>query len=267
MNSLDVIILNRNLRKVTESLAETLRSFGEVRGVYVVDAGSSASEVATDTFARDDSPEAMSRGLRLNRGYNLGLSKWIELGHSDADWVLLLPNDAELIVGDFSRLFSVVEPIEQVAAIVPTSEDNPYGSLIASNGVSLGWLFYEGPIFLRASYVRFRRAIGSEMFDNSNFRSFSSFLELAFQIYSANMSVAVTNLVSFSENNQYLIGQHDLIGTEPFDTNLQLFLKEGSDWLAKKYGFADRRNLENITRLLFDEFIATNPDINLSPAR
>lgn len=265
MKSVDVIILNRNLRRVTERLADDLSSHKEISEVFVVDAGSSEIEVASGTFARDDSPEVVEHGLRLCRGFNLGLSKWVEQNRPTVEWVLLLPNDAELVSADFSRFLSGAEANEQMVAVVPVSEDNPYDSLIHAGGLSLAWLFYEGPILIRASYIRHRSSIGARMFDSANFRGYASFLELAFQIYCSNLCMGVTNLIRFSENNEHLISEHNLIGTEPFSENLELLLREGREWLSQKYGFTDRRNLENATRLLFEEYIGKNPASGLSP--
>jgi hypothetical protein len=264
--TIDAIILNRNLRDATERLFKNLESVGEISKVYVTDAGSGLDEVAQGTFVRDDSASALKEGLRICRGYNLGISRWIGLS-SDAEWVLLLPNDAEIISAEFRKLMKSISGYPSIVAVIPISEDNPYGPLLDESGVGLGWLFYEGPILLRSEYIRYRNEIGSPLFDHSNFRGFASFLELAFQIYATNRGVAVTNLVSFSENNEYLIGYHHLIGTEPYDENLKLLLSEGEKWLARKYGFTDRRNLENATRLLFEEFVLINPDVDLLPAQ
>jgi hypothetical protein len=77
--TVDVIILNRNLKAVTEQLVTHLAKLDGIGGVYVADSGSTDTEVSSHTIARDDSEFARVNGLRINRGFNLGLLEWLKL--------------------------------------------------------------------------------------------------------------------------------------------------------------------------------------------
>lgn len=263
--TVDVIILNRNLRVVTDALADSLNVISEVHQVYVVDSGSAKGEVSALTFVRDDSQLAIANGLRINRGFNLGLSTWLTL-ESDSTWVLLLPNDSELVFADFPSLLGVASRTPELVAILPTSQDNAYAPLIDETGIALAWNFHEGPLLVRSDFVRAQLMRGATLFDSANFRGFASFLELSFQVYASDRCLGVTNLIQFKENTSHLLTQHALIGTEPQEENLSKLIQEGKEWLVSKYGFSDRRNLELATRLLFEEFCIGHPEIVLKPA-
>lgn len=263
--AVDGIILNRNLREVTDRLAESLEVLEGIDSVYVVDAGSTDSEISKRTFIRDSSSEARRNGLRLNRGFNLGLSAWMETSPT-SEWVFMLPNDSIVTSADFVGLEETLGQLEEIVAVVPVSGSNSYEPLIGSDRLALAWNFHEGPILLRRDYVAGRINSGHSVFDDDNFRGFASFLELSFQIYLSNFAAAVTNFVTLQEDNKYLLTLHELIGTEPFSQNLQLLFGEGRDWLQAKYGTSDRRALELASRLLFEEFRRVNPHVKVKPA-
>jgi hypothetical protein len=263
--TVDVIILNRNLKAVTDQLVTHLAKLDGIGGVYVADSGSTDTEVSSHTIARDDSEFARVNGLRINRGFNLGLLEWLKL-QKHSEWVLLLPNDAELVSANLNDLLELAEGTSDIAAIIPITDDNPYSSLIQESGASLVWNIHEGPIMLRRNFVVDSFDLAGQVFDSSNFRSYASFLDLSFKIYASDRCIIATNLVRFRENKLHQLTKHTLIGTEPQDESLALLLAEGKKWMASKYGFTDRRNLELATRLLFEEFCIVHPEIEIKPA-
>jgi hypothetical protein len=179
---------------------------------------------------------------------------------------MLLPNDAELLKGDFRQLTSILNPLEGVIAALPVSPDSPYGKLLGEDGLALGWNFHEGPVILRSSYVLERVSSSNHLFDPSNFRGYCSFLELALQAYAQDKAIVATNLVSFSENTSHLLSSYELIATEPLSSNRELLIQEGEEWLARKYGYRDRRNLELVCRLVFEEYLVVHPELTIRPA-
>tara|TARA_B110000503_G_scaffold143292_1_gene243863 strand:+ start:3483 stop:4280 length:798 start_codon:yes stop_codon:yes gene_type:complete len=263
--TVDVIILNRNLKAVTDQLAKHLAKLNGIGGVYVADSGSTDAEISSRTIAREDSEFARINGLRINRGFNLGLLEWLKLDNP-SEWVLLLPNDAELVSANLNELLELVGGTSDIAAILPITDDNPYSSLIQDSGASLVWNIHEGPIMLRRNFVVDSVALAGQVFDSSNFRSYASFLDLSFKIYASDRCIVATNLLRFRENKLHQLTKHTLIGTEPQDESLALLLAEGKKWMALKYGFTDRRNLELATRLLFEEFCIVHPEVDIKPA-
>jgi hypothetical protein len=262
---LDALILNRNLRLVTDNLVRDLDSREGIGQVHVVDAGSRPEEVSKRTLIRDDSDIAIKTGLRINRGFNLGLEAWMKI-EEKSEWVLLVPNDSVVLDADVPRLLEMVSRYTSICAIIPVNDANAYDPLIDKTGIAIGWNFYEGPLIVRTSYVQERLDSGITLFDNDNFRGYASFLELAFQAYAADNAIAISNLVRFREDNHHLLKFHQLIGTESPSENTNLLVAEGKNWLLKKYGFHDRRNLELATRLLFEEFRQVHPEIPFKSA-
>ena len=263
--TVDVLILNRNLKEVTDKLAASLETLPSINQIYVIDAGSKPEEVSSRTLVRDGGSTATTQGLRPNRGFNLGIESW-SLLEQKADWILLLPNDAEILNSSFYELLAAIENHDAIVGAVPVASDNPYINLLSDSGLGLGWNFHEGPILLRSSFVLSRLKEGGLLFDPGNFRGYCAFLELAFQIYSVDKALVATNLVSFTENTNHLLSKHELIGTEPITENRRLLISEGEQWLKMKYGYTDRRNLELVCRLLFEEFLSVHPDLGIPPA-
>lgn len=263
--SIDCLVLNRNLKAVTDNLCEEMESFAEVGQCFVVDAGSKDDEVSNRTLIRDSSPIALEQGLRPNRGFNLGIKAWLEFGA--ADWVMLLPNDSEVENFEATEILSQVNAQDSVVAIVPVSARSPYNHLLEKQPLALAWNVNEGPILLRRGFLE--NAYGQQgfqLFDGNNFRGYCSFLDLAFKIYSMNFGLAITNKISFIENTKYTISHFELMKTEPYEENINLMLSEGKIWLTEKFGYSDRRNLEQVVRLAYEEFLRSNPGCSIPSA-
>jgi hypothetical protein len=256
----DVIILNRNMRRITDALVETIKRCEQVKFCGVVDSGSREVEVSTYTFARDSSENVLRLGLRPNKGFHLGLSAWLELD-SSSPWVLLLPNDSEIVEWNISELLSEINEEEKIVCVVPISPENPYRVMLPRSRIAFGWNFHEGPLLLRKSFVIDRFTNQGHVLDPKNFRGYMSFIELAFQCYTNNLGIVATDKIAFTENTSHIIQNHQLIGTEPIEINLQLLINEGEDWLVNKYGVRDRWSFELVTRLVFEEFLKVNPEI------
>ena len=74
------------------------------------------------------------------------------------------------------------------------------------------------------------------LFDGTNFRGYGSEHELIAKAYANNWAAAITSSVYTSENETHLLTKSDLIKTEPYAENLDLYIKEGLAWMKRKYG-------------------------------
>jgi hypothetical protein len=171
---------------------------------------------------------------------------------------MLLPNDSEVVKFDVDAVLALSSKITNLAAIVPLSPSSHYINNFDEHRYEIAWHFDEGPIIFSRHFLNSISDKGTELFDNDNFRGYLSFIELATKIYASNKCMAATDLISFKENKSHTIKKYELIGTEPYDSNIELMLSEGKDWLLKKYGFEDRKSLELISRLLYEEFRSVN---------
>ena len=261
---IDILILNRNMKVVTDNLVDHLSQQPDVNFIGVIDSGSRSEEKSKWTFVGDDSEPVLETGLRPNRGYQLGLGSWIEL-NTGSEWVLLLPNDSELFSWNCEQLISQIEDCREIVAVIPLSPTNPYRTILPESRIALGWNFHEGPIIFRKDYVHNRICTNRPIFDTNNFRGYLSFIEVAIQAYANNLAIVGTDLISFSENKSHLIKSHSLIDTEPLEESYHKLILEGEQWLSAKYGLNDRWSFELICRLLFEEFMDVNPSFPFSP--
>lgn len=257
--TVDALVLNRNLRNVTDKLVEDLLTLNTFANVGVIDSGSQNSEVSKYTLVKSETIDAKNFGLRINRGFNLGINWWLNQKNT-SDFLLLLPNDTEISEFNWHDLSNVLPLDLNVGAIVPLSIDSPYQKIVHKSRVGIGWNFNEGPICLNKKFIELMDSCGTQVFDSSNFRGYLSFIELAVKIYGNSFVMLATNLISYQENESHLLKHYDLIKTEKKLLNEELLIKEGSVWLSKKYGFLDSWAFENMARLLFEDYLNTISD-------
>lgn len=257
LTRLSVVILNRNLGDVCDSLVADLKLRG-VNDIFVVDASSSPSLRSKNATLTPKDPGIISKGLRINRGYNLGLGQAI--ANSKADWVLCLPVDTEIDAFHFEKLLVQLQQYPSVVAVCPLETNSPYLSLVPESGLGIAWKIPEGPIFLQSDFVRvFQEGDRVRIFDDENFRGYLSFVELALRIYGNNKAFGVSSLIQVHEREDYLLNFSDLMKTEPLEINKYLLVTEGISWLKEKYGLVDRWSFENMARLVFEDFVSKNP--------
>jgi hypothetical protein len=258
--SVDALVLNRNLISVTDELIQTLQNFNVFRRLGVIDSGSQKEQISKYTVVRSGTLDAENFGLRINRGFNLGIRWWLNQEET-SDFLLLLPNDTEVKRFDWENLCAVLPQRLEIGAIIPLAQESPYLQIIDASGIGLGWSFNEGPIFLSKKFLRFVDNCGTEVFDSDNFRGFMSFVELAIRIYANNFCMVATSHMSYIENESHLLDHAELIRTEEKLLNEELLVKEGCTWLNKKYAIKDVWAFENIARLLFQDYIGSIGDM------
>ena len=250
------IIINRNMGDVCDELRKKLLSKG-VSDVIVVDS-------STDPFLQSKfmtigalDQNALKQGYRINRGFNLGLSYALE--NYDFDWIFCVPVDTEITELNLNAFDVDSKSFPKIVAYTLPEKNNPYLPLI-NNKIGLLWNILEGPILLRHDFIS-RYKIGKTvlLFDEENFRSYLSYKELAFRIYSANFAIGIYNGFIVAEKEELLLTYSELMKTESFSLNKQLLISEGQEWLFKKYGIFDRWSFETIIRLLYEEFLKVNP--------
>ena len=74
-------------------------------------------------------------------------------------------------------------------------------------------------------------------------------------------SAAITSEVWSEENETYLLNRNKLIKTENYERNLELYIKEGKDWMKKKYGFSSKWDMQMYVKLFYDKFFEYNPTL------
>ena len=64
------------------------------------------------------------------------------------------------------------------------------------------------------------------MFDGTNFRGYGIEHELIAKGYINDWASAITSKIMIKENESYLLNKSDLIKTEPYELNMNLYLEE-----------------------------------------
>ena len=71
----------------------------------------------------------------------------------------------------------------------------------------------------------------------------------------------IINQVYLEENESYLLNHHDLIKTDSYSKNLNLYYNEGLKWMKRKYGFNNKWLLQNYVKLFYDDFFMNHPEL------
>ena len=260
---IDVAILNRNLGEVCDRLVEHLGMLGvHSQQIVVVDCSTDELLASKYSAARVSTPDAIEHGLRFNRGMNIALDH-LDGKTESSEWVLFLPVDTEIHSWNMAELLSQAKSIRNLVAIKPLDPNSPYVPLARPHPIAVGWNFEEGPWLIRRDFIDLQRAISPDgnFFDVKNFRGYLTSLELAFRAYASDFCVGATSLVTMSENEEYLIQRSELLRTESKEENWALMLAEGEIWLAGKYGFLDPWTLAWVTRLMYEHYMETHPEL------
>ena len=98
------------------------------------------------------------------------------------------------------------------------------------------------------------------IFDGYNFRGYHSESEIIAKAYANNWAAAITTDVFAEENESYLLNKSDLIKTESYEENLRLYIKDGENWLRRKYGFNSRWAMQQYVKSFYDRFFEFYPE-------
>ena len=96
------------------------------------------------------------------------------------------------------------------------------------------------------------------LFDGNNFRGYGIESELIMKAYVNDYAAAITSEIFAEENESYLLNMSDLIKTETYDENLKLYIKEGLNWMHKKYGFKSKWSMQMFVKTFYDKFFENN---------
>ncbi len=259
------IILNRNLPDVTDRLVKHLNQ--DNTQVFVVEAGSDENKLSSFCTWHANWPEAMNDGLRAARGFNYGLFKlYEEKRFEEFDAFFLVTNDTEFAIPDpVTKLSNVLINHPKVGILSPCSERWGEKLLLQQEKTRYFWYIHNTALLIRReliqsimpknglSYMNF-------LFDGTNFRGYGLESELIAKAYANDWASAITTEVWAEENEKWLLTKSDLIKTESFEKNLNLYVKEGLDWMQSKFGFSSRWHMQMYTKFWYDQFFNFHPE-------
>jgi len=268
MKRVATIILNRNLPEPTDRLVEHLKRFdGDNTDIYVVEAGSDKNQLSRYCSWHVDSAEICEHGLRYSRGMNYGLLQlWKEGIWDKYDAFFLLTNDTELFeIGTVRILLSLLDEHPRAGIISPCSKCWGERLLLRDETTKYFWFINNSAYFIRRQFLDMIKKTDfpsymNFVFDGSNFRGYHSESEIIAKAYANDWAAAITTEVFAEENESYLLNKQDLIKTESYEKNLQLYIEEGEKWIKSKYGFNSRWSMLQYVKSFYDNFFDFHPE-------
>jgi len=268
MSKTATIILNRNLPEPTNQLVEHLKKFdSEYTDVFVVEAGSDQDDLSKYCTWHVNSENVQQHGLRYSRGMNYGLLQlWQEGEWEGYDSFFLITNDTELTENSTIKpLNELLKQHPRIGILSPCSKRWGERHLLKQESTKYFWFIHNNAYFLRREFIDNIKEIKSPdmmnfLFDGTNFRGYHSESELIVKAYANDWSAAITADVYVEENESYLIDKTDLIKTESYQKNHQLYIKEGEEWLKRKYGFNSRWSMQQYVKSFYDHFFEFHPE-------
>jgi hypothetical protein len=269
MKKTATIILNRNLPQETNALVEHLVEFdGNHTDIFVIEAGSDKNNLSKYCTWHVTTADAMKQGLRYSRGMNYGLLQlWKEGDWEKYDSFFLITNDTKLSKNQstLNTLQKILEKYPKIGILSPCSDRWGEKELIGENSLKYFWFIHNNAYFLRKemlnqlinkdnpTYINF-------LFDGDNFRGYLSESEIIARAYANDWAAAITTQVIAEEEESYLLNQNELIKTESYEENIQLYIDEGLKWVKKKYGFNNRWQMMQYSKLFYDKFFEYFPE-------
>jgi hypothetical protein len=271
MKRVATIILNRNLPEVTDSLYNHLIRYDHSEtDIFIVEAGSDPDKLSRHVTWYADWPEAKLQGLRYARGMNYGLSQlWKSNKFYDYEAFFLLTNDTELEKKpSISRLMNVLDEHPRIGILSPCSMTWGERLLLQKERTKYFWFIHNNSYLLRREFIesimnKNKVDYSGFVFDGQNFRGYLSESELVAKAYANDWAAAITSEVMSSENESYLITQADVIKTESYEDNLQLYIREGLAWAHEKYGFNSRWSMQQYAKSFYDSFFQFHPEFKI----
>jgi hypothetical protein len=270
MKKIATIILNRNLPEVTDRLFEHLLNYdGDETDIYVLEAGSDASNLSRYTTWHANSDDILANGLRYGRGMNFGLVQLLKEGKFDQyDAFFLLTNDTEFNAGPtLSPLIQIMNKHPRVGILSPCSERWGERLLLKDKATKYFWFIHNNAYLIRREFIesicdKERPDMMDFLFDGTNFRGYGSEHELIAKGYANDWAAAITSEVWAAENESHLLDHADQIKTVGYEENLKLYVAEGRRWMRKKYGFNSHWSMQQYVKCFYDKFFEFHPEYN-----
>lgn len=268
MKRIATIILNRNLPEVTDSLCDHIQLHdGDATDIFVVEAGSDTERLSRYSTWHADWPDARTHGLRYSRGMNYGLSQlWKDLRFKQYDAFFLLTNDTVLQPRrTVAPLVEILDQHPRVGILSPCSERWGERLLLQKQKTKYFWFIHNNAYLLRREFIESicnqdEPDAMSFLFDGTNFRGYGSENELIAKAYANDWAAAITADIWAGENESHLLNKADLIKTEGYEQNLQLYVDEGRRWMQRKYGFNSHWSMQQYVKSFYDHFFEFHPE-------
>ena len=156
--------------------------------------------------------------------------------------------------------------IPRIGILSPCSMNWGEKKLLEKEKIKYFWFIHNHAILLRREFIENIMIKNTKnyikfLYDGSNFRGYGTESELIAKAYINNWSAAITSNVIINENESYLLNNSKEIKTESYDINIELYIKEGLEWMKKKYGFKSKWSMQMYVKTFYDQFFNYNPEL------
>ncbi len=268
MKKLAIIILNRNLPKVTDKLFNKLKKSNKETDIYILESGSNKKLLAKNYTWHANWSGAKKEGLRFSRGMNYALIKLIKENKFKLyDYFLLMTNDTEFENYSIkSRIEKIYNEHEKLGVLSPCSKNWGEINYLKDDRLKYFWYIQNSALiikrdliekisdFSKLDYIDF-------LFDGNNFRGFGLEIELITKAYINDYCSAITKDMIVFENESYLKKDFKIIKTDSYEKNKNEYEIEGKKWMKKKYGFNSKWSMHMYAKLFYDKFFEHNPEL------
>ena len=261
------LILNRNLPEITNKLYEHIQYFdSESTDIYVIEAGSNIGNLSKYKTWHVNTNEVMEKGLRYSRGFNFALFQLLKEGKfKKYDYFFLLTNDTVFQKDKtIEPLLKIFDKHKRLGLLSPCNKEWGELKLFGNHDTKYFWFIHNTAYLLRREFIEAiynPTSLNYFLFDGDNFRGYGSENEIIAKGYCNDWASAITKKVSASENQKHLIEKSDLIGTDPYEVNLKLYVEEGLSWMKRKYGFSSHWDMQQYSKSTYDRFFYMHPEL------
>ncbi len=267
MPEIATIILNRNLPEITDKLYKSIKK-NNITDIFVVEAGSQKNRLSKYVTWHARWKSAKKNGLRFPRGMNFALSNlYMEKKLDKYKYFALVTNDAEFKTLNFcQKVIRIFEKHKKLGILSPIANNFGEKKLLKDQNVKYFWFVHNHVIFIRTELIKklmctTKPGYMNFLFDGTNFRGYGTEMELVAKAYSNYWSVGLTSNIIVNENERLLLKQSNIIKTESYNKNLELFVIEGKKWMKNKYGFDSKWSMSMYAKLFYDKFFDYYPEL------
>ncbi len=274
MAKIAFIILQRNAPDASKAILDNLIPVNSEADWFIVESGSDDDKILKDSRATTfiaDWDEAKKNGLRTGRGFNYGLLSIKDnliFGQTQYDYFVLMTGDCTFdpqITPDFQKLVKVFEDEPRLGILSPVSStwglDSPKDKRLH--------LMFLAPLvcYMFRKECLDKLATGMNYYDylfdaGENFRTYDLDTEKCILAYKNDWAFGITNEVVIKEDEQLTYRNVSITKSEPQEIHKSLMLKEGLEWMKKKYGFNSKHEMRNWGRYEMVEFFKRHPELS-----
>jgi hypothetical protein len=155
----------------------------------------------------------------------------------------------------------------RLGILSPCSERWGEKNLLKDQHLRYFWFIHNNAYFFRKDFLLSVANLKNPsymdfIFDGKNFRGYGAESELIAKAYVNDWAAGITSSVIASENESYLLNRSALIKTDKYEANIELYLKEGLEWMHQKYGFRSRWQMQQYVKSFYDKFFEFHPELS-----